>query len=532
MPPAGPARLLHLPFTRRRLGTLAAGTALAAGVAAIPGMATAAPRPAAPVPDPDAPLRQLRAMWISSVVNIDWPSATGLSADAQRAELTGWLDLAVRLRFNAVMLQVRPTADAFWPSRYEPWSAYLTGTQGVDPGYDPLAFAVTEAHRRNLQLHAWFNPYRVSMQTDPSQLVPWHPARRHPDWIFAYGPKLYYNPGIPAVRRFVEDAILDALRYDIDGVHFDDYFYPYPVAGQQLPDADTYATYGAGFDDIGDWRRHNIDLLVAEMYQRIHARAPHVQFGVSPFGIWRNASSDPAGSDTAGTESYDANFADTRHWVRQGWLDYINPQIYWNIGLPVADYAALVPWWAEQVRDTPVRLYVGEAAYKVGADGQPAAWQDPAELSRHLDLDARYPEVAGNVYFSAVSVRTDPLGAIGTLAAEHYAHPALRPAMPRLDPRAPHPPVLTHAERTDAGVRLRFAPTGSPRPTSYAIFRFDGDRPRPVVDATHLVDTVRATGREQSYTDGTAGSGPVSYAVLALSRTEVASELSAARTVG
>jgi uncharacterized lipoprotein YddW (UPF0748 family) len=541
MPPSGPdlpERVLGTPLTRRRLGTLAAGTALAAGVAAIPGMllpTAAAAQPPAPAgaaaePDPDAPLRQLRAMWIASVVNIDWPSTTGLPAAEQRAQLTAWFDLAVRLRFNAVVLQVRPTADAFWPSPYEPWSQYLTGTQGVDPGYDPLAFAVEEAHRRNLQLHAWFNPYRVSMQTDPSTLVESHPARRHPEWVFAYGPKLYYNPGIPEVRRFVEDAILDALRYDIDAVHFDDYFYPYPVAGQELPDADTFAAYGDGFDDIGDWRRHNIDLLISEMYQRIHARKPHVQFGVSPFGIWRNASSDPAGSDTGGTESYNANYADTRKWVKQGWLDYINPQVYWNIGLAVADYAKLTPWWAEQVRDTPVKLYIGEATYKVGAAGQPAAWQDQAELSRHLDLDAQYPEVAGNVYFSATEVRADTLGATSRLVADHYQHPALPPAMPRLDPRAPGRPQLTHAVRTGDGVSLRFHPTGSLRPVSYAIFRFTGHG-RSIDDATNLVATVRATGHAQSWTDTTAGDGTYSYAVLALSPTEVASPLSATRTV-
>ena len=517
-------------LSRRRLGRLAAGALAATATAAVPGSsALAAPlslasSEQAPSTDPNAPLAQLRAIWIASVVNIDWPSKTGLSAAQQQQELIAWFDLANRLNMNAVMLQVRPTADAFWPSRYEPWSQYLTGTQGVDPGYDPLEFAVTEAHKRNLALHAWFNPYRVSMQTDPTQLVDWHPARLHPDWVFAYGPKLYYNPGIPEVRRFVEDAICDALRYDIDGIHFDDYFYPYPVAGQTLPDADTFATYGAGFTDIGDWRRHNINLLISEMYHRIHAVKPHVVFGVSPFGIWRNATSDPAGSDTAGTESYNANYADTRLWVGKRWLDYINPQVYWNIGLAVADYAKLVPWWAQQVDGTGVQLYVGEAAYKVGTSG---AWLDATELSRHLALDQQYPQVDGNVYFSATEVRADPLGAISELVDTYYAHPALTPPMPRLDPRVPQRPVITSVR----GGRITWTATGPVPPTEYAIFRFDAEPSEADFgDATHLIATVRATGRHQWYTDSTAVVGTdYWYAVMAVSRTSMRSAPDTAR---
>ncbi|HZC27533.1 MAG TPA: family 10 glycosylhydrolase, partial [Actinopolymorphaceae bacterium] len=203
-----------------------------------------------PAPDPATPKRQFRAMWIASVANIDWPSKQGLSEAEQKAEYIGLLDEATRLRLNAVVVQIRPTADAFWPSAFEPWSEWLTGTQGQDPGYDPLRFLVAEAHARNLEFHAWFNPYRVSMQTDPAHLSPDNPARQHPDWVQAYGGKLYYDPGIPQVRQHVEDSILDAVRkYDIDAVHFDDYFYPYPVGTTPFPDDATYAQYGAGFPD-------------------------------------------------------------------------------------------------------------------------------------------------------------------------------------------------------------------------------------------------------------------------------------------
>lgn len=377
--------------------------------------------------------RELRGMWIATVANTDWPSAPGLPPARQRQELLDLLDLAVERRLNAVMLQVRPTADAFWPSPYEPWAAYLTGTQGRDPGWDPLGTAVHEAHRRGLELHAWFNPYRVANSDDPARLAPTHPARLHPEWTVPYGGKLYYNPGLPVVRRFVQDAMLDAVRrYPVDAVHWDDYFYPYPVAGQVFGDDAAWAAYGAGFPDRDAWRRHNTDLLVRETAARIRAVRPRTRFGISPFGVWRNAASDPLGSaTTAGVQTYDDLHADTRGWVRRGWIDYIVPQVYWNIGFAAADYAVLVAWWADVVRGTRVRLHIGEALYKVGNPAQPAPWQDPRELLRHLDLCAGYPQVRGNVYFSASQVAADPLGAM-TLVQERYA------AAPAFRGRAPH----------------------------------------------------------------------------------------------
>jgi uncharacterized lipoprotein YddW (UPF0748 family) len=532
---------MSVPVTRRgflRLAGAGAGAgAFAVTIGSLPAAAAPDERPGGHDVDPFRPKHQFRAMWISSVVNIDWPSATGLTVEQQQAEFIAWLDLAKRLNLNAVISQVRPTADSFWPSPYEPWSQYLTGTQGKDPGYDPLAFQIAEAHRRNLEFHAWFNPYRVSMQTDPAKLVPSHPARLHPDWVFPYGPKLYYNPGIPEVRRFVEDAMLDAvLRYDVDGAHFDDYFYPYPVAGAELPDADTFARYGAGFADIGDWRRHNIDLLVQEMQHRIHRHKPWVKFGVSPFGIWRNAAADPLGSDTGGTQSYDANYADTRRWVKEGWVDYINPQIYWQIGLAVADYAKLVPWWADVVDGTGVDLYIGQATYKETS----GVFTDPAELSNHLTFNHDYPQVDGDVWFSAKDVRADAAGSTTQMVQRHYSRPAIIPPILRLAGKAPHRPVLEQAVRGD-GVRLSWhSPStgrGTGEPTSYAIWRFDGHRPvtrGDVADATHLLATVRRTdGRLQTFVDDTAEAGRrYTYAVSALDRTWRESPLSQTRTVG
>lgn len=366
--------------------------------------------------------RDLRGVWVATVTNRDWPSKPGLTAAQQRAELIAHLDTAVTRKLNAVVFQVRPTADALWPSPYEPWSQYLTGTQGKDPGWDPLGTAVREAHARGLELHAWFNPYRVAMHTDPSKLSAKHPARVHPDWVLPYGGKLYYNPGLPEVRAFVQDAMLDAVRrYDIDAVHWDDYFYPYPVAGQVFEDDEAYARYGAGFKDKAAWRRDNTDRLVRETGAKIKKLKKGVRFGISPFGVWRNAATDPLGSDTrAGVQTYDDLHADTRKWVKEGWIDYIAPQLYWNIGFAAADYAKLVRWWDGVVRGTGVGLYIGEALYKAGDPAQPAPWQDPAELSRHLTLAKDFPGVGGHCFFAAKEVRSDPIGAMTRLVTDHY----------------------------------------------------------------------------------------------------------------
>ncbi|WP_234045512.1 glycoside hydrolase family 10 protein [Streptomyces adelaidensis] len=412
-------------MSRRAFWATAVTTLVAAGgVAAGTAMAGGEPSPRRRAQG------ELRGMWLATVVNRDWPSKPGLTADEQRAELIAHLDTAVERRLNAVIFQVRPTADALWPSPYEPWSQYLTGTQGKDPGWDPLGTAVEEAHARGLELHAWFNPYRIANHTDPGRLIASHPAREHPDWVVPYGGKLYYNPGIPEVRAFVQRAMLDAVRkYPVDAVHFDDYFYPYPVAGQVFDDDVAYDRYGGSFPKRADWRRDNIDRLVRETAARIKRIRPGTQFGISPFGVWRNAATDKRGSDTrAGVQTYDDLYADTRKWVRENWIDYIVPQLYWSAHpldqqVP-ANYAVLLPWWAEVARGSGTQLYIGEALYKAGDPAQPAAWQDPVELSRHLTLAKEHPEARGHVFFAAKEVKEDKIGAMARVVADHYQRPA------------------------------------------------------------------------------------------------------------
>ncbi|WDZ87832.1 family 10 glycosylhydrolase [Micromonospora cathayae] len=520
---------------------LVGAVAVAPQASSDPARAGTAPAPvvgpavACPV-DPATPKRQLRAMWIASVANVDWPSRTGLTVAQQQAEYRSWLDLAVGNRMNAVVVQVRPTADALWPSPYEPWSQWLTGTQGRDPGYDPLAFLVAEAHARNLEFHAWFNPYRVANHADPTRLTANHPARVNPGWLESYGGQLYYNPGIPAVRVFVQDAMMDAVRrYDIDGVHWDDYFYPYPVNGVSFPDQDTFAQYGAGFATVADWRRHNVDLLVQEMGQKIHAAKPWVSFGISPFGIWRNAGTDPLGSRTSGLQSYDAIHADTRKWVRQNWIDYVAPQIYWHIGHPAADYAELVRWWSGVTAGTNVQLVVGQATYRAGASGQDPAWQDVTELTDHLTLNRSHPQVVGDIQFSAKDVRANRIGAVARLVADHYRRPALLPVPPARGGSAPGAPTLTAATRGSGGVSLTWQRPATGSTTGYAVYRLPGDGPVDacaLADGRHLLATVRATGSTGTYRDATAAAGSTyRYLVTALHRLHHESAPSAALLV-
>ncbi|HWS37840.1 MAG TPA: family 10 glycosylhydrolase [Actinoplanes sp.] len=455
--------------------------------------------------------RELRGMWLTTVYNIDWPSRPGLPEATVKSEYLKWLDLAVAQRHNAIFVHVRPSGDAFWKSDYAPWSNWLTGKfDDTDPGWDPMQFMVDEAHARNLEFHAWFNPYRGTQPapsgtgTDLSKLVKDHPLLQHPDWRIAYPTgrtgRLYFDPGVPEARKFVEDAMLEAVeKYDVDGVHFDDFFYPYPEKDQDFPDDASFQKYGKG-KSKADWRRENVNTLVREMQQRIAELKPWVKFGISPFGIWRNGGE---GSDTAGLESYSAIYADTRKWVREGWLDYIVPQLYWTIGFGKADYAKTLPWWTETVKGTGVQLWIGMADYRVGEKGD---WSDPGQLDRQMALNDKFG-VQGQVHFSAKQLRQNRLGAVTRYVAKHYAGPALLPRMARLPATPPAAPQITGADRATSGsVTLTTAAPGGG--ASWALYR-TGD------GAAALV----ATGRAGSpVVDPKAPAGPATYCLSGLDR--------------
>ena len=350
--------------------------------------------------------KELRGVWVASVINIDWPSKKGLSIEEQKSEFISVLENVKKWNMNAVFVQIKPVGDAFYPSKYAPWSEYLTGVQGANPGYDPLKFMVEEAHKRNIEFHAWFNPYRLTMGGGREKLSRDNIGNKRPEWTVMYGGKLYLNPGIPEVNDYVVDSIVEVVKkYDIDGVHMDDYFYPYKVKGQEYPDSAQYKKYGGRFSSIGDWRRNNINKLIEKLHREIKKENKNVSFGISPFGVWRNASTDPVrGSQTqAGVQNYDDLYADILYWMDKGWIDYVAPQLYWTRGFRAADYSVLVEWWSKYARKTGTDLYIGQAAYKV------KDWSDGGnELVEQIRLNRRYSEIKGSIFFSYKSLVPNP----------------------------------------------------------------------------------------------------------------------------
>ncbi|MET3210587.1 UNVERIFIED_CONTAM: uncharacterized lipoprotein YddW (UPF0748 family) [Paenibacillus sp. PvR008] len=355
----------------------------------------------------------MRGAWISTI-NGDWPSSAARSStEKQKQEFTKMLDDLQGMGINAVFVQVRASGDALYPSNLVPWSKYLTNTQGKNPGYDPLKFMISESHKRGMEFHAWFNPFRANSTGTTSGLAANHVANQHPDWIVKNGSQLYINPGIPAARQHVIAAIMEVVDgYDIDGVHLDDYFYPY--SGTFDDDA-TFQAYNANkISNKGDWRRDNVNSFVRDLGKSIHASKSKVQFGISPFGVWRNKSQDLTGSDTkAGVTAYDTTFADVRTWINKGWIDYVAPQIYWSIGFPAASYDKLVAWWSNEVKNSDVKLYIGHSPYKIGTPEK--GWQSAEELIKQLKLNENYNQIKGDIYFSAQHLRKNPYGLIQLL---------------------------------------------------------------------------------------------------------------------
>jgi len=407
--------------------------------AAVPGaVSERLPPDLPPVP------REFRAAWIATVDNIDWPSKPGLPVPDQQAEMRALLDRAAALNLNAVIFQVRPTADALYDSPFEPWSEYLTGESGraPTPYYDPLAFAVEEAHRRGLELHAWFNPYRAFHPSAKGALAETHLSKTQPDIVKAYGTLLWLDPGEPAAADHSLRVMLDVVhRYDIDGVHLDDYFYPYPVqdsAGRpvEFPDAESYArarAYGVTMSR-DDWRRDNVDRLIERLYTRIKAEKPWVKFGISPFGIWRPG--NPA--SVTGFDAYASLYADARKWLVEGWGDYFTPQLYWRISSEGQSYPALLTWWEEQ-NVLGRHLWPGNYASRVILEGN-SRWE-PEELVEQVRLTRASPGAGGNVHFSMKALMPDRSDLGARFAEAVYGTAALVPASPWLGDRRVGRPI-------------------------------------------------------------------------------------------
>ncbi len=358
-----------------------------------------------------------RGAWIATVANIDWPQPETIGqSEAQQAQMITLLDSLQALGMNAIIFQVRPTADALYLSELEPTSHWLTGTQGHwgdQTPYDALRFVCREAHQRGMEVHVWLNPFRLTLHTmSPDMLADDHIYRVHPEWFWRYGKQWYFDPSLPATRDWICMVVEDlCCRYDIDAIHMDDYFYPYPIAKTPLPDRKQFEADPRGFTAIGDWRRDNVNLTIQAIHNMIQRTRPEVQFGISPFGVWRNQDRDSLGSATkAGMTNYDDLYADILLWIRNGWIDYVVPQLYWEIGKKIADYEVLAHWWAEAVRGTDVKLYIGMAPYRLGGANEAAAWKTGNEIARQMRLNRTIPEITGECFYSTRPLLMNPLG--------------------------------------------------------------------------------------------------------------------------
>ncbi len=472
-------------------------------------------------PPPAPPKHEFRAVWVATFHNIDWPSAKGISTLKQQSE---YRELVARQQangMNALLVQVRPSGDALYPSSYAPWSEFLSGQQGKAPSpyYDPLTFMVEETHEAGMEFHAWMNPFRAISHKRFSSVASNNAALLRPEWCFDYGERTFFNPGLPEVREYLIEVMLEVVRnYDIDGIHFDDYFYPYEEPGDPfLGDIETFQAYGKGFTDIHDWRRHNLDLFVEALSEAIRAEKPWIKFGVSPVGIWRNKRDDPRGSATSSSHTaYDMLHADVRFWLVKGWLDYVAPQLYWSTSHPLANYNQLLPWWAANAFGRHV--YIGHAAFKLD-ENISRHWDNPGQLPLQLDLRrAMNSRIQGGVFYSEKVFRTNPHGLEEMLRTQYHRYPALIPPMPWKDPLPPLAPEGIIAQRQLSHVLLSWQPpriaSDGDSAASYAVYRFRRGEPEDLSRMDRLI----ARTRKPVFLDSQPLAGDCYYLVTALDR--------------
>lgn len=383
-----------------------------------------------------SPKREMRGAWIATVANIDWPSNKNSNSEIQKQEMILLLDSLRNNGINAVIFQCRPTSDALYKSELEPWSEWLTGEQGKAPSdvhFDPLQFVIEEAHKRCMEVHAWINPYRVT-NTPDAKLSKDHIYYKKPHLFRSYGEKIYFDPGLKETEDHLIMVLKDMVRrYDVDALHLDDYFYPYPVAGKDFPDEETFKNNPKGFKNKADWRRDNVNQTVRRIHEMLLEEKPWVQFGISPFGVWRNKANDADGSATqAGVTNYDHLYADVLLWAKEGWIDYIAPQLYWEIGKKVADYEVLSLWWRKHIPAT-CDLYYG--LYASGLEvNKTEAWKKPNEVVRQLNYNKECSiNVEGVLFYSTHYFLKTPQGLLDSLKKSHFTHHSLPPEMRRGD---------------------------------------------------------------------------------------------------
>ncbi len=472
---------------------------------------------AASAAEPAQPKREFRGAWLHTVFQDQYFKQT---TDQNKAYLIAQLDSLDKAGVNAILWQVRPCADAFYPSNLEPWSRFLTEDgKAPSPYWDPLQFMIDECHNRGMELHAWLNPYRVTAsKAHNDQLPENHIYHREKDRFVVYegDGKLYFDPGLPENRVFITEVVKDIIsRYDVDAIHFDDYFYPYPAGGKDFPDNKSYAQYGAGIDR-GDWRRQNVDLLIEEIHEAIkNGPRPWVRFGISPFGIWRNKKSDPRGSDTNGLENYDALYADVLLWAEKGWIDYLLPQLYWTLENKRASSEKLAYWWADAVAE-PCHLYIGQDVARTMKTPDLAPSVQPTQLNHKLRLSRTIPGIDGNCWWPGYAVSNNTGGILDSLSTVSQSHKALVPAYPALSGESPETPGDLSYENGSLSWTSA-APQGKASDAiRFVVYRFDIND-EPDIDRP---DAIVAVTNKTSY----ATDVPGLYMITALSRTNIESD--------
>ncbi|MFS4469321.1 glycoside hydrolase family 10 protein [Maribacter sp. 2210JD10-5] len=400
------------------------------------------------------PQREFRGVWVATVVNIDWPKSGKDKSDQQKADYLKILDFYKDLNFNAIIFQVRTAGDAFYPSKLSPWSRFLSGKEGEKPNWeeDPLQWIIDETHKRGMEFHAWFNPYRATFDLNTEILSPDHDYFKHPEWMVKYGKKYYYDPGLPQVRQKFSNIVAEVVsKYDIDGVHLDDYFYPYKIKNEVFSDSISYYNCALENQSLADWRRSNIDSLVKNVNTTIKEMKPWLPFGISPFGVWKNNTTDPKGSDTkAGQTTYEDLYADPLLWMEKRWVDYMAPQVYWSMDLPVASHRKIMAWWSKNASET--NLYIGNGAYKV-RNNSDEAWNEKKELPEQIKLARKTPEVTGNILFSAKSLMNNNPDVVKYLKRNYYKFPALPPKKTFLRNTSPEPIQLVYLEKNKSRIK-------------------------------------------------------------------------------
>jgi len=456
-----------------------------------------------------APKREFRGAWIHVIGQGQYKD---MSSQEMKRYFINMLDSLQSYHVNAVIFQVRPMADACYHSDLEPWSHFLTGTQGKAPdsGFDPMAFVLTEAHKRMMEFHAWLNPYRVT-SSENDVLSNSHIYYRYPERFLKYGKQLFFDPGLPENRSHICKVVKDIIsRYDVDAIHMDDYFYPYPIAGERFPDENSFRRYAPqqGFtsNQVGDWRRNNVNLLIEQIRHTIVATKPWVRFGISPFGIYRNKKSTPdgSGSNTNGLQNYDDLYADILLWMKKGWIDYCVPQLYWEIGHQAADYETLVNWWSKQRSNS--QIYIGQS---VDRTVKAADLQYPRrnQLPRKKQLERMLPGIDGTCWWPGYSLIRNVEGIADSLRNNYQAYPALIPAYTHLHKKAPKDVKSLKAEWTPKGYLLQWQRNGDIRDPEkaqyYVVYRFRNGEKTQLNNPSKIVALTKETSFLLPYEKGT-----------------------------